>query len=106
MVRNQQNLAIIGPAGTAKSHTLIGLGVAAIHTAHRVRYFTAADLIETLCRGLADNAVGQIIESLLRVDLIILDELGFAPLVDTGTQLLFHVLAGAHERRFLAIASH
>jgi DNA replication protein DnaC len=72
-IRTQQNLAIIGPAGTGKSHTLIGLGVAAIHAGHKVRYFTAADLVETLYRGLADNTVGKIIESLLRVDLIILD---------------------------------
>ena len=42
-VRTQRNLAIIGPAGTGKSHTLIGLGVAAIHAGHKVRYFTAAD---------------------------------------------------------------
>ena len=44
-----------------------------IHAGHKVRYFTAADLVETLYRGLADNTVGKIIESLLRVDLIILD---------------------------------
>jgi DNA replication protein DnaC len=99
-------LAIIGPAGTGKSHTLIGLGVAAIHAGHKVRYFTAADLVETLYRGLADNTVGKIIETLLRVDVIILDELGFAPLDDTGTQLLFRLVAGAYERRSLAIASH
>lgn len=105
-VRTQQNLAIVGPAGTGKSHTLIGLGIAAIHTGHKVRYFTAADLIETLYRGLADNTVGKVIESLLRVDLIILDELGFAPLDDTGTQLLFRLVAGAYERRSLAIGSH
>jgi DNA replication protein DnaC len=82
-VRAQSNLAIIGPAGTGKSHTLIGLGIAAIHAGRKARYFTAADLVETLYRGLADNTVGKIIESLLRVDLIILDELGFAPLDDT-----------------------
>ena len=105
-IRTQQNLAIIGPAGTGKSHTLIGLGVAAIHAGHKVRYFTAADLVETLYRGLADNTVGKIIESLLRVDLIILDELGFAPLDDTATQLLFRLVAGAYERRSLAIGSH
>ena len=105
-IRTQQNLAIIGPPGTGKSHTLIGLGIAAIHAGHKVRYFTAADLVETLYRGLADNTVGKIIESLLRVDLIILDELGFAPLDDTGTQLLFRLVAGAYERRSLAIASH
>jgi DNA replication protein DnaC len=105
-VRTQQNLAIIGPAGTGKSHTLIGLGIAVIHAGHKVRYFTAADLVETLYRGLADNTVGKIIESLLRVDLIILDELGFAPLDDTGTQLLFRLVSGAYERRSLAIGSH
>ena len=93
-------------AGTGKSHTLIGLGTAAIHAGHKVRYFTAADLVETLYRGLADNTVGKIIESLLRVDLIILDELGFAPLDDTATQLLFRLVAGAYERRSLAIGSH
>ncbi len=91
-IRTQQNLTIIGPAGTGKSHTLIGLGTAAIQAGHKVRYFTAADLVEALYRGLADNTVGKIIESLLRVDLIILDELGFAPLDDTGTQLLFRLV--------------
>lgn len=105
-VRTQQNLMMVGPAGTGKSHTLIGLGIAAVHAGHKVRYFTAADLVDTLYRGLADNTVGKIIESLLRVDLIILDELGFAPLDDTGTQLLFRLVAGAYERRSLAIGSH
>ncbi|KSZ55961.1 hypothetical protein Z045_25980 [Rhodococcus pyridinivorans KG-16] len=78
----------------------------AIHAGHKVRYFTAADLVETLYRGLADNTVGKIIESLLRVDLIIIDEMGFTLLDDTGTQLLFRLVAGAYERRSLAIASH
>jgi hypothetical protein len=68
--------------------------------------FTAADLVKTLYRGLADNTVGKIIETLLRVALIILDEIGFAPLDDTDTQLLFGLVAGAFERRPLAIGSH
>ncbi|MBM7279091.1 MULTISPECIES: IS21-like element helper ATPase IstB [Mycobacteriales] len=105
-VRAQHNLALIGPAGTGKSHTLIGLGIAAVHAGHKVRYFTAADLVETLYRGLADNTVGKTIDTLLRQDLLILDEIGFAPLDDTGTQLLFRLVAGAYERRSLAIASH
>jgi len=104
--RTQLLQSVAFTAGTGKSHTLIALGIAAIHAGHKVRYFTAADLIETLYRGLADNTVGKIIESLLRVDLIILDELGFAPLDDTGTQLLFRLVAGAYERRSLAVGSH
>jgi hypothetical protein len=72
-VRAQHNLAIVGPPGTGKSHTLIGLGHAAVHAAHKVRYFTAADLVDTLYRGLADNTVGKIIDALLRADLVIID---------------------------------
>lgn len=59
-IRAQQNLAIIGPAGTGESHTLIGLGTAAIHAGCKACYFTAADLVvDTLYRGLADNTVGE-----------------------------------------------
>lgn len=105
-IRAQHNLAIIGPPGTGKSHVLIALGHAAIDAGNKVRYFTAADLIETLYRGLADNTVGKIIDTLLRADLLILDETGFAPLDDTGTQLLFRLVAAAYERRSLAVASH
>jgi hypothetical protein len=65
-VRTQQNLTIIRPVGTGKSHTLMGLGIAAIDAGHKIRYSTAADLIETVYRGLADNIVGKIIESLLQ----------------------------------------
>ncbi len=101
-----ENLCLVGPAGTGKSHTLIALGVAAVQAGHRVRYFTAAELVETLYRGLADNSVGRLIEALLRADLVIVDELGFAPLDDTGAQLLFRFIAAAYERRALGIGSH
>ena len=61
---------------------------------------------ETLYRALADNSVGRAIENLLRNDMIICDELGFAPLDDTGAQLLFRFVAAAYERRSLGIGSH
>jgi DNA replication protein DnaC len=101
-----ENLCLVGPAGTGKSHTLIALGVAAVQAGHRVRYFTAAELVETLYRGLADNSVGRAIDTLLRADLVIVDELGFAPLDDTGAQLLFRFVAAAYERRAVGIGSH
>jgi DNA replication protein DnaC len=101
-----ENITFIGPAGTGKSHALIALGHAAVEAGRRVRYFTAAELVENLYRGLADNSVGKLIETVLRSDLIIVDELGFAPLDSTGSQLLFRFVAAAYERRSLAIASH
>ncbi len=105
-IRAAENACLIGPAGTGKSHVLVALGVAAVEAGHKVRYFTAAELVETLYRALADNSVGRVIETLLRCDLIICDELGFAPLDDTGAQLLFRFVAAAYERRALGIGSH
>ena len=105
-IRAAENLCLIGPAGTGKSHLLVALGHAAVEHGHRVRYFTAAELVETLYRGLADNSVGRVIDTLLRNDLILVDELGFAPLDDTGAQLLFRFVAAAYERRSLGIGSH
>ena len=102
----RENLALIGPAGTGKSHVLIACGVAAVHAGFKVRYLTAADLIEVLYRELADNSVGKVIDTLLRNDLIIVDEMGFAPLDDTGAQLLFRFIAAAYERRSIGLASH
>ncbi len=102
-----ENLCLVGPtAGTGKSHLLVALGIAAVQAGHKVRYFTAAELAETLYRGLAGNSVGRVIDTLLRNDLILIDEVGFAPLDDTGAQLLFRVVAAACERRALGIASH
>ena len=101
-----ENLCLAGPPGTGKSHVLVSLGISAVHAGHRVRYFTAADLVDTLYRGLADNSVGKVIDTLLRNDLILVDEAGFAPLDNTAAQLLFRLVSAAYERRALGVASH
>ena len=102
----QENVCLVGPAGTGKSHLLVALGHATIDAGHRVRYFTAAELVETLYRGLADNSVGRVIDTILKADLILIDEIGFAPLDDNGAQLFFRLVAAAYERRSLGIGSH
>jgi DNA replication protein DnaC len=102
----RENLCLVGPAGTGKSHVLVAVGIDAVAAGHKVRYFTAADLVDTLYRGLADNSVGKVIENLLRNDLVLVDEVGFAPLDDTGAQLLFRFVSAAYERRALGMASH
>jgi DNA replication protein DnaC len=105
-IRSAENPVLVGPAGTGKSHVLVGLGHAAVDAGHKVRYFSAAELVDTLYRGLADNSVGRVIESILRAEFVIIDELGFAPLDHTGAELLFRFVASAYERRSLGVASH
>lgn len=101
-----ETLCLVGPSGTGKSHLLVALGHAAVDAGMRVRYFKADELIEFLYRGLADNTVGRAIDVLMRADVVMVDELGFAPLDATGTQLLFRLVSAAYERRALAVASH
>jgi hypothetical protein len=91
-----ENLCLVGPVGTGKSQVLVSLGVAAVRAGRKVRHFTAADLADTLYRGLADNSVGKVIEALLRNDLVLVDEVGLALLDDTGAQLLFRFISAAY----------
>ena len=70
----RENVLLVGPSGTGKSHALVGCGVLAVERGMKVRYLVAADLIETLYRGLADNTVGKVISGLLRNELILIDE--------------------------------
>jgi DNA replication protein DnaC len=105
-IHQSVNLCLVGPAGTGKSHYLIGLGHAAVNAGYKVRYFTAIDLVEHLYRAVADNTVGKAVEQICRNDLIIIDEIGFAPLDHTGCQLLFRLVSAGYERRSIAIGSH
>jgi DNA replication protein DnaC len=102
----KENACFLGPAGTGKSHLLVALGHAAVTAGRRVRYFTAAELVENLYRGMADNSVGRVIDTTLRAELVIVDEIGFAPLDDNGAQMLFRFVAAAYERVALGVASH
>jgi DNA replication protein DnaC len=105
-VQAKHNLCLVGPAGTGKSHLLVALGHHAVEEGRRVQYFTATELIETLFRALADNSVGKVITQILRADLILIDEIGFAPMDSTGAELFFRLVAAAYERRSLGIGSH
>ncbi len=72
-IHRAENLCLVGPAGTGKTHYLIGLGRAAVTAGYKVRYFTAIELVEHLYRAVADNTVGKAIEAVCRNDLIIID---------------------------------
>lgn len=61
-VRAAENLTLIGLAGNGKSHMLVALGISAVQAGCRVRYLTAAELVETHYRDVADNSVGRVID--------------------------------------------
>jgi DNA replication protein DnaC len=90
----KENLVLVGPAGTGKSHVLVALGIAAVQAGHKVRYYTAADLVDALYRALADNSVGKTIDTLLRNDLILIDLCRSRGYADVGGGRVACVLVG------------
>jgi len=84
-----QNVVLIGGPGTGKTHAATALGVQAIeHHRRKVRFFSTIELVNALEQEKAKGKVGQIAESLTRLDLVILDELGYLPFSASGGALL------------------
>lgn len=88
-IAGAENLGLIGPAGTGKSHLLVALGHAAVAEGKRVRYLAAAEPVEALYRGMADNSAGRVIDGLLRHDLVIVDESASRPLMPPAHSCCF-----------------
>jgi DNA replication protein DnaC len=101
-----QPACLIGDSGTGKSHLLIGLGTAAAENGYRVRYGTAAALVNELVEAADDKTLSRTIARYGRVDLLCLDELGYIELDRRGAELLFQVFTEREERASIAIASN
>ena len=101
------NVVLIGGPGTGKSHTATALGVQAVeHHRRKVRFFATVDLVNALEQEKAANKAGQIAERLIKLDLIILDELGYLPFSPSGGALLFHLLSKLYERTSVVITTN
>jgi DNA replication protein DnaC len=101
-----QPLCLIGDSGTGKSHLLIGLGIAAAENGHKVRYTTAAALVNELVEAADDKQLSRTLARYGRVDLLCLDELGYLELDRRGAELLFQVFTEREERASIAVASN
>jgi DNA replication protein DnaC len=105
-IKAGQPLCLIGDSGTGKSHLLIGLGIAAAEHGYRVRYTTAAALVNELVEAADDKSLSRTIARYGRVDLLCLDELGYLELDRRGAELLFQVFTEREERASIAVASN
>lgn len=105
-IDNGDPIVLLGDSGTGKSHLLIGTGLAAAEAGKRVRYTTAAALVNELVEALDDKVLSRVIARYGRVDLLCLDELGYLSLDNRGAELLFQVLTEREEKRSIAVASN
>ncbi len=106
-INGVQNVVLIGGPGTGKTHIATALAVQAVeHHRKKVRFFSTVDLVNALEQEKALNKAGQLAERLLRLDLVILDELGYLPFSPSGGALLFHLLSKLYERTSIVITTN
>ncbi len=100
------NICLIGNAGTGKTHLATALGLAACRQGKRVRFFTAAGLVNQLEEAQHGHRLDRLLGQLDRADLLICDELGYLTFSRAGAELLFQVFADRYERRSLLLTSN
>jgi DNA replication protein DnaC len=103
---SQRNLVLIGGTGTGKSHIAIGLARSIIRSGRKARFFNAVDLVNRLESEAKLGNHGRIADGLARVDLLILDELGYLPFAQSGGQLLFHLISRLYERTSIIVTTN
>lgn len=102
-----QNTVLIGGPGTGKTHLATAIAVSGITLkGKRVRFYSTVDLVNALEQEKRDGKAGRIAQSLMRMDLIILDELGYLPFSQAGGALLFHLLSKLYEHTSVIITTN
>ena len=99
-------LVLLGDSGTGKSHLLIGLGVAACEQGRRVRYVTTAALVNELAEAADERVLSRVVGRYARLDLLLLDELGYVKIDTRGAELLFQIITEREERASLGVGTN
>ena len=105
-VEQHTNCCLIGNAGTGKTHLATALGLAVCRLGRRVRFVTAANLVTQLEEAQQQHRRERVLTQLDRVDLLVIDELGYLSFSRTGAELLFQVFADRYERRSVLVTSN
>jgi DNA replication protein DnaC len=101
-----RNVVLIGGTGTGKSHIAIGIARSVIRRGRKARFFNVVDLVNKLEAETKQGRGGRIADGLMRVDLLILDELGYLPFAQSGGQLLFHLISRLYERTSIIVTTN
>ncbi len=105
-IDEKYNLCFLGNAGTGKTHLTIALGQAACRAGKRVRFFTAAALVNALEEAQKQYRLDRLLTQLDKLDLLIIDELGYLSFSRGGAELLFQIFADRYERSSILLTSN
>ena len=103
---SQRNIVLIGATGTGKSHIAIGIARNIIRQGRKARFFNAVDLVNKLETEVKLGRQGRIADGIARVDLLVLDELGYLPFAQSGGQLLFHLISRLYESTSIIVTTN
>jgi DNA replication protein DnaC len=105
-IQQKQGLILIGNPGLGKTHLALGLASAACREGRRVRFWTAAGLVNELIQAQDEHRLHRFIAAALKLDLVVLDELGFIPFSQNGAQALFTFCSELYERLALIMTTN
>ena len=105
-IARTEPVVLIGDSGTGKTHLLTGLCVAACQQKRRVRFTTAAALVNELVEAKHAMQLARALARWARYDVVAIDEVGYVPLADVGAELLFQIIADRTERAALLLTTN
>lgn len=105
-VSRRENVILLGPSGVGKTHIALALGLAACQKGLSVRFTTASQMVHELIEARDEKRLLRLQAQLAKVSLLIVDELGYVPLSQTGSELLFEVFSQRYERGATIVTSN
>lgn len=105
-ITRAETVVLVGNPGLGKSHVASGLALSACRQGRKVRFYTAAGLVNELMVAQDEHRLGKVLNGALKQHLVVLDELGFIPFSPSGAQLIFQFCSTLYERVALLVTTN